>query len=197
MVSAVTASSPLGTDPGLVAQRGQLSLGAMLCPLWRGATPCPLWRGATPCPLWRGWRVLSPGPLSLWNCEVCRVEELRWHLFCARPSAPPDIVCPASSVQTAERVRLLSPEPVRNARFTEAQVVPGVLCVISISARAHAGAWHHCMVDGRPLLLTPALQSSDGCTGVGVSSHPRPGLASSSWHLTAPLGCGLAFPLSS
>ena len=106
------------TVNSLVALPGQLSLGAMLCPSRR-------------C-----WRVLTPVSLSLWSCELCRVEELRWRPFCAGPSAPPDIVCRAWSVQKAKRVRLLSPAPVRNAHFTKAQVVPGVLCVISILAHA-------------------------------------------------------------
>ena len=73
------------TVNSLVALPGQLSLGAMLCPSRR-------------C-----WRVLTPVSLSLWSCELCRVEELRWRPFCAGPSAPPDIVCRAWSVQKAKR----------------------------------------------------------------------------------------------
>lgn len=156
------------TGNSLAALPGQLSLGAM------------------PCPSRRCWRVLTPVSLSLWSCELGRVEELRWRPFCAGPSAPPDIVCQVWSVQKAKLVRLLSPAPVRNAYFTKAQVVPGVLCMISILARAYAGAprccwWMACSPHTRPSEFLTAAQVSGRppipnqaqLPPAGTSQHPR------------------------
>lgn len=166
MVSAVTASCPLGTE----------SSGATgpAVPGCRAVSFAEMLEGA------------HPSAALLWSCELCRVEELRWRPFCAGPSAPPGIVRWAWSMQKAKRARLLSPAPVRSAHFTKAQVVPGVLCVISILARAHAGAQRHCwwmassahtcpsefltaaQVSGRPPIPDQAWLPP-----AGTSQHPR------------------------